>query len=74
MGNNISNLTRSIFFKDFNSFKLGRWSVDKNGKQIDINSYWSNIDNCGDKVCGNLQDTKSFYEKEILKINTKIKK
>jgi len=56
-----------------NVSKQGRWII-KNNKQVDISSYWSNIDHCGDKVCGNLKETKSFYEKEVLKINNKIEK
>jgi hypothetical protein len=50
-----------------NVSKQGRW-IFKNKKQTEISEYWSNIDNCGDKVCGNLKETKEYYEKEILKI------
>jgi len=44
--------------------KQGRWAL-KNHKHIEINSYWNNIDNCGDIICGNLQHTKQFLDKEI---------
>ena len=47
--------------------KLGRWG-NKNLKQSEIAEYWTNIDHCGDTVCGNLQKTKEYYEKEIIKI------
>jgi hypothetical protein len=50
-----------------NVYKLGRWG-NKTHKQKEIAEYWTNIDHCGDKVCGNLKETKDFYEKEILKI------
>tara|TARA_B100000900_G_scaffold94542_1_gene77705 strand:- start:2365 stop:2604 length:240 start_codon:yes stop_codon:yes gene_type:complete len=49
------------------SNKLGRWG-NKTLKQTEIAEYWTNIDHCGDSLCGNLQKTKKFYEKEILKI------
>ena len=77
MGNRMTALTKPNFYKNINNFnnfnKLGRW-IYKDNKQIDISSYWSNIDHCGDKVCGNLKETKSFYEKEVLKINNKIER
>ena len=47
--------------------KLGRWG-SKDLKQSEIAEYWTNIDHCGDTVCGNLQKTKEYYETEILKI------
>jgi hypothetical protein len=53
-----------------NISKQGRWII-KNNKQTEISEYWSNIDHCGDKVCGNLVKTKDYYEKEILKIKNK---
>jgi len=40
----------------------------KNLKQTEITEYWTNIDHCGDTVCGNLQKTKEYYETKILKI------
>jgi hypothetical protein len=79
MGNRITALTKPNFNKlnKLNKLnkvnKVGRW-IYKDNKQIDISSYWSNIDHCGDKVCGNLKETKSFYEKEVLKINNKIER
>ena len=79
MGNKITALTKPNFNKlnKLNKLnkvnKVGRW-IYKDNKQIDISSYWSNIDHCGDKVCGNLKETKSFYEKEVLKINNKIER
>ena len=80
MGNRMTALTKPNFYKNINNFnnfnklnKVGRW-IYKDNKQIDISSYWSNIDHCGDKVCGNLKESKSFYEKEVLKINNKIER
>lgn len=68
MGNSFIKPLSYIKFKDYNNYnKLGRWIL-KNHKQSEISQYWSNIDHCGDKVCGNLIKNKSFYEKEILKI------
>jgi len=74
MGNRLSNsITRpgiknnllNVSLSDPN--KLGRWG-NKTVKQSEIAEYWTNIDHCGDTVCGNLQKTKEYYEKEILKI------
>tara|TARA_B100000674_G_C37802444_1_gene897123 strand:+ start:865 stop:1098 length:234 start_codon:yes stop_codon:yes gene_type:complete len=59
--NNLLNTTSSY------SNKLGRWG-NKNLKQREITEYWTNIDHCGDAICGNLQKTKEYYEKEILKL------
>jgi hypothetical protein len=42
----------------------GRW-VLKNSKHENINSYWNNVDNCGDKICGNITETKKMLDKEI---------
>ena len=64
----IDTLSRNLF--KYNTSKQGRWII-KNNKQTEISEYWSNIDHCGDKVCGNLEKTKDYYEKEILKINNK---
>ena len=78
MGNRLSNtISRpgiknnllNISLSDPN--KLGRWG-NKNLKQSEIAEYWTNIDHCGDTVCGDLQKTKEYYEKEILKIKNKI--
>lgn len=69
----ISTIDRYCLHKFFeigntnNIYKLGRWG-NKTHKQKEIAEYWTNIDHCGDKVCGNLQKTKKFYETEILKI------
>ena len=49
----------------------GRW-VLKNTKQENINSYWNNVDNCGDKICGNITETREMFHNEIL--NEKDKK
>jgi len=74
MGNRLSNsITRpgiknnllNVSLSDPN--KLGRWG-NKTVKQSEIAEYWTNIDHCGDTVCGDLQKTKEYYEKEILKI------
>ena len=65
MGNKLSLIKQ--LQKNNNISRQGRWVV-KNKKQTDISEYWSNIDHCGDKVCGNLEETKQFYEKDILKI------
>ena len=74
MGNRLSNtISRpgiknnllNISLSDPN--KLGRWG-NKTVKQSEIAEYWTNIDHCGDTVCGDLQKTKEYYEKEILKI------
>ena len=76
MGNRISEtITRSSITNNIvNSInrntdpnKLGRWG-NKTIKQGEIAEYWTNIDHCGDTVCGNLQKTTEYYEKEILKI------
>lgn len=64
----IDTLSRNLFKNNIS--KQGRWII-KNNKQTEISEYWSNIDHCGDKVCGNLEKTKEYYEKEILKINKK---
>jgi len=64
----IDTLSRNLFKNNIS--KQGRWII-KNNKQTEISEYWSNIDHCGDKVCGNLEKTKDYYEKEILKINNK---
>ena len=64
----IDTLSRNLFKKSIS--KQCRWII-KNNKQTEISEYWSNIDHCGDKVCGNLEKTKEYYEKEILKINKK---
>tara|TARA_B100001109_G_C18851385_1_gene469415 strand:- start:71 stop:316 length:246 start_codon:yes stop_codon:yes gene_type:complete len=58
----------SIISKSNNIIKQGRWIL-KNNKQIEINQYWSNIDHCGDKVCGNLQETNKFYKNQIINNN-----
>jgi len=64
----IKNYKNSNNFNKITSLnKLGRWT-NKNNKQTEISEYWTNIDHCGDKVCGDLQKTKEFYEKEILKV------
>jgi hypothetical protein len=63
---NISSLVKSNNFSS-NISKQGRWIL-KNNKQIEISEYWTNIDHCGDKLCGNLLKTKEYYDKEILKI------
>jgi hypothetical protein len=66
--NLIKNYKNSNNFNKITSLnKLGRWT-NKNNKQTEISEYWTNIDHCGDKVCGDLQKTKEFYEKEILKV------
>ena len=76
MGNKLSNTINRQDFKNkilnttqsnINDFKLGRWG-NKTHKQREIAEYWTNIDHCGDSLCGDLQKTKKFYEKEILKI------
>tara|TARA_B100000401_G_C52699670_1_gene668441 strand:- start:726 stop:953 length:228 start_codon:yes stop_codon:yes gene_type:complete len=64
----IHKYSRNLFKNNIS--KQGRWII-KNNKQTEISEYWSNIDHCGDKVCGNLEKTKDYYEKEILKINNK---
>ncbi len=64
----IDTLSRNLFKNNIS--KQGRWII-KNNKQTEISEYWSNIDHCGDKVCGDLEKTKDYYEKEILKINNK---
>lgn len=73
MGNRISetiirtSITNSIANRNNNVYKLGRWG-NKTIKQSEIAEYWTNIDHCGDIVCGDLQKTKEYYEKEILKL------
>jgi|TARA_Y100000389_G_C17316486_1_gene440731 hypothetical protein len=76
MGNRLSNTINRQDFKNkilnttqsnINDFKLGRWG-NKTLKQREIAEYWTNIDHCGDTVCGNLKKTKKYYEAEILKI------
>lgn len=62
MGNNISfRLNKNLI----NNTKQGRWML-KNHKLTEINSYWNNIDNCGDSICGNAIKNKDFFNKEFL--------
>lgn len=44
-----------------NIVPLGRWKK----KNQEITLYLANIDNCGDKICGNLYDLKTYLNKCI---------
>ena len=57
MGNTIIKNTSNIQ-------KQGRWIL-KNKNGIAITSYWSNIDHCGDSLCGNTIKAKEFLTKQI---------
>lgn len=72
MGNNIIKANQKIPITNYiknntknKSGNLGRWIL-KNNKQENINSYWNNIDNCGDKICGNITETRKMFHQEIL--------
>ena len=54
----------TIIKNNSNIQKQGRWIL-KNKKQIAITSYWSNIDHCGDILCGNTIKAKEFLSKQI---------
>lgn len=40
--------------------KLGRWSRSDN---IDIKATLANIDSCGDRLCGDVRETRAVIEK-----------
>ena len=31
---------------------VGRWNIHKQNDSLYLNNYYSNIDHCGDKICG----------------------
>lgn len=51
----------------------GRWML-KSKNQVAITSYWSNIDHCGDTLCGNTVKAKKFLNKQISQDYKPIKK
>lgn len=69
MGNSptkVFSMKRFINIKYPSNTMQGRW-VLKSTQHENINSYWNNIDNCGDKICGNIKETKIIFENEIMR-------
>jgi len=51
--------------------QTGRWKT-KTPRQVDINSYWNNIDHCGDYICGNPIRSKQLLDTITTKKKYKI--
>ena len=59
MGNTITKNTKNCC-----NIQQGRWIL-KNKNGIAITTYWSNIDHCGDSLCGNTMKAKEFLVNQI---------
>lgn len=42
----------------------GRWRI-KTPQEVNINTFWNNIDNCGDSICGDVKKSKNLLDKDI---------
>lgn len=56
-----------IFKKRIKPNPLGRWEHRITEEKKEIKSILSNLDNCGDKICGNPLLYKSLKYKKIIK-------
>ena len=39
----------------------GRWK-NKTPQEVNINTFWNNIDNCGDSICGDVKRSKNLLD------------
>ncbi len=49
------------FFKTSTRTMLGRWNNNITNKQKDINCILSNLDHCGDHICGHPKPIKDIF-------------
>lgn len=49
----------------------GRWRI-KTPQEVNINTFWNNIDNCGDSICGDVKKSKHLLERDITNNHTHV--
>ena len=48
-----------------------RWRI-KTPQELNINTFWNNIYNCGDSICGDPKKSKHLLERDITNNHTRV--